>query len=187
MMETTTVMPAARSLGGHFVEEVILSIVGESVHEYITEGHTKSGAPFYELASLAHFKRAEGARWIYFDPACDGNPATAPRWIISDIEPNTSAPYDLDGDGACTYFGYIISNQTTAPPSGEHVWYLYCNSEEGCINTTVVVSNATVVGPATTAAATTTTPATTIPPPTVSFPIAYVSLLIGLMLFCLGG
>jgi len=181
-------MSAARSLGNKLVEEVLISIVGEPVQEYIAEGQTRSGAPFYELASLAHFKRAAGARWIYFDPACDGNPATAPRWILSDAKPNTTAPFDLDGDGACTYFGYIISNRTTAPPSGEHPWHLNCNSADGCTTTNVVVSQETVRSTATDAAATTTTtPATTTAPPKLPAPIIYVSLLVGLMLFFGGG
>ncbi|CAK0804619.1 unnamed protein product [Prorocentrum cordatum] len=90
-----------------------------STSEFDRSGVSASGAPVY----------TNGAQYLYYDLACDGNDATGARWILDDGEPHPAANTDLDGDGMCAYLGYVSSSVETGPPSGTATWEVACAGE----------------------------------------------------------
>ena len=81
---------------------------------YAQAGNTYSGAPYYEGAS--------GNAYIYYDPGCNGGSASG-RWIMDAEAPSTTASMDLDGDGACSYIGDLVS---TSPEPVTGFWDIAC-------------------------------------------------------------
>ena len=80
---------------------------------------TASGRPWY---------RNENNKTLYWDFSCDGDSDNA-RWVLDSDEPSTTAEKDLDGDGACSYAGRIVSN-SPRPPYGMHSWRVFDCEEE---------------------------------------------------------
>ena len=64
---------------------------------YELQGRTASGRPFYKHSNVPLY--------LYYDPDCDGNPATSggtgATWRVSDSAPSMSLEQDLDSDGEC--------------------------------------------------------------------------------------
>ncbi|EOD35195.1 hypothetical protein EMIHUDRAFT_227748 [Emiliania huxleyi CCMP1516] len=80
---------------------------------YVAVGYTFSGAPYFREASSSYY--------IYWDPDCSGEGYPA-RWIVDNQEPSTTASSDLDGDGGCTYWARIDSDDSSSPPLGTATW-----------------------------------------------------------------
>ena len=86
--------------------------------DYVATGFTASGAPYYRDSSASFY--------IYWDPSCDGGSAPA-RWIATIVAPSTAAFGDLDGDGRCSYFAAIDSDDSSSPPLGTAFWWVFCD------------------------------------------------------------
>ncbi|EOD29606.1 hypothetical protein EMIHUDRAFT_113645 [Emiliania huxleyi CCMP1516] len=86
--------------------------------EYVAVGYTYSGAPYFRDTSSSYY--------IYWDPTCNDTGSTA-RWIVDDDVPSTTASSDLDGDGKCSYWAHIDSDDSSSPPLGTATWRVYCD------------------------------------------------------------
>ena len=100
--------------------------------EYVAAGYTALGSPFYRGTRLPTPSAIErgglaAAGCVYWDPDCDGDSSSA-RWIVDDRCPNTTASNDLDGDGGCSYYARIDSDDSSSPPLGAETWRAYCDS-----------------------------------------------------------
>mmetsp|Transcript_49799 Transcript_49799/g.125440 ORF Transcript_49799/g.125440 Transcript_49799/m.125440 type:complete len:956 (+) Transcript_49799:40-2907(+) len=82
-------------------------------------GTTQSGAPYFGFAGY----------FLYFDPHCDGNAETPPRWVLAAGPPSLNRSNDLDNDGSCsTLEAHAASDNTSSPPMGtEQEWQMLCD------------------------------------------------------------
>ena len=87
----------------------------DDVYEPITK--TATGRVFYRGIFSGTF--------LFYDPSCNGG-SSSPAWIIGSNEPSTTAPNDLDEDGACNLFAYSYGTSVEPPSAG--YWYMYCSS-----------------------------------------------------------
>ncbi|CAE7281673.1 Lztr1, partial [Symbiodinium sp. CCMP2456] len=112
---TTTVEgPGAYLLEGHCNSEVN--------GRYELQGYTASGRPYY--------KHLDESWYLFYDPDCDGNPATTETnlgamWMVRSIPPSTSLEQDLDSDGICYKSAYLESNAELPPTA---TWKTYCDA-----------------------------------------------------------
>jgi len=81
------------------------------------QGVTANGAPYY--------KSLTSPVYMYYDAHCAGDLSGSARWIIDDDRPSLSAPYDLDGDGNCSYIARAKSLDFSKPPKGS-MWKIDC-------------------------------------------------------------
>ncbi|CAK0882159.1 unnamed protein product, partial [Prorocentrum cordatum] len=101
-------------------------------------GTSVTGAPVYS--------NVDGT-YLYWDVSCDGYERPAadqrPRWILDNDAPSMTSTMDLDGDGNCTFFGYLNSAELRGVPLGNTSWKVACDS--GIISATVSVEYAPVM------------------------------------------
>ena len=74
-----------------------------------------------------YYKGHNHGGMLYFDQDCNGGTSSPDRWIIDDAgtEVSTTAAYDLDGDGSCSYSARIY-NDGADPPLGTNAWRMDC-------------------------------------------------------------
>jgi hypothetical protein len=95
-------------------------------------GTSATGSPVYSSID---------AKYLYWDLSCDGYERPAedqrPRWVLDNDEPNMTADMDLDGDGNCSFFGYLSSVELRGVPLGETPWKVAC--DDGIVSTTATI------------------------------------------------
>ncbi|GMH98401.1 hypothetical protein TrVE_jg8801 [Triparma verrucosa] len=105
-------------------------------HPIIVSGMCSSASVYdgfyqamYETATGRWYYKNNNEMFFYFDPSCNGSGASfgQNRWIANNVEPSTTAVNDLDGDGICSFPGYITST-SMAPPTGTNTWRIYCDT-----------------------------------------------------------
>ena len=67
--------------------------------------------------------------YLFYDADCDGFFGWYRQWYFDASEPSTTAAFDLDEDGDCTFTGFTADNDgvfTMEPRSG--TWSLHCAS-----------------------------------------------------------
>ncbi|CAK0829669.1 unnamed protein product [Prorocentrum cordatum] len=101
-------------------------------------GTSVTGAPVYS--------NVDGT-YLYWDVSCDGYERPAadqrPRWILDNDAPSMTSTMDLDGDGNCTFFGYLNSAELRGIPLGNTSWKVACDS--GVISATASIEYAPVM------------------------------------------
>ena len=90
------------------------------------------------LDDRRYFRGVNNGRVLYFDKDCDGASSVPDLWIFdAATQLSTTAEYDLDGDGSCTFGGYI-NDDGTQPPLGTNTWGVYCDGAWTDLDLTIV-------------------------------------------------
>jgi hypothetical protein len=91
-------------------------------------GQTASNHPYYTLSANTT------SYFLFYDPDCRGDGQTEAQWIFDSTEPSTTALFDLDEDGSCSYYGYRAEDlgeaTDPAPPLGTKSWRIFCGGED---------------------------------------------------------
>jgi len=101
---------------------------------YDLAGTTADGWPFYKAKGVDEY--------IYHDADCDGaGTNTVAMWVLDSSKPNTTALYDLDGDGRCTYHARIESTGRKMFPTSA-TWRMYCGEAAGWVSVDLILKEA---------------------------------------------
>jgi len=87
--------------------------------QFMYEGKTLSGAPFYKAFDHEYY--------VFYEPDCMNSGDGTPRWIINEHKPDQDKSHDLDSNGLCDYVARFDSEDTSEVPSGE--WTMNCGGK----------------------------------------------------------
>ena len=82
-----------------------------------------------------YFKGETYGNFLYYDADCDGNGQLLSLWILGQVQPSTTAPYDLDSDQSCGSVLGFMSSSGMQPQSGW--WSLHCSNEFTAVELTL--------------------------------------------------
>jgi len=107
---------------------------------YGLAGTGADGWPFYKAKGVDEY--------IYHDADCDG-PGTnsVVLWLLDSNRPNTTAKYDLDGDGRCNYHASCNSTVFQRVPTSAK-WHMFCGAEAGWVFVNLTLKEASDKDPA---------------------------------------
>lgn len=83
-------------------------------------GHLSNGSPLY----------GAGGHFLYFEPNCDGDKKTKPRWILSEKRP-ADRLQNLDQHDTCGPDAHVKvgADERDKPPAGQRLWTMPCGWE----------------------------------------------------------